>query len=513
MEELTTLIELENPPPEFNSSGKPIPPQPVDFYSAFYHYYALYLGYISCVRKINDCYYQKVHTQKRRDLKLALDAVMSRLIQVKHELIRFNPSGIQSDFVHLTDALLAHRQTPNELELPVPNAFKERLENEEAAKKREVLDKYLEEHGIQQIIEEIPLPVPKMTREQAIKIIQKNERGRQGMVRAKLMKEFREEDMLRRRLSGAAPGDSDAPKLDPNLAATLIQKVFRGFSSRKASKQAAKEELKFLGLRPADESKVQGPAADGKPRYDPIAKEEAIRKQRKIRQAENELKYIESLVNYQQEIQDREGAEMKDQMWEERYQWWIEQKGKTGKYPKDLNNFYKEKGLMPETKKKGKSAATPAAQPAKGKAAAAQSGKGSGAKKSEEEKLMEENLVYIGPSPLVNHLKECVDRFQCVWSQLDESDNPAQIHDEQIAKEKLRPLVAERIRQEVDEKLVEFLDNIRLKVVQKQAELKAKKQKLKEKKKAKQEEEAKESGFSSGPTSPKAASGKGKKGK
>ena len=38
-------------------------------------------------------------------------------------------------------------------------------------------------------------------------------------------------------------------------------------------------------------------------------------------------------------------------MWDERYQWWIEQKEKTGKYPDSFDGFYAElaeKNLTPE---------------------------------------------------------------------------------------------------------------------------------------------------------------------
>merc|ERR1712071_708915 len=67
-----------------------------------------------------------------------------------------------------------------------------------------------------------------------------------------------------------------------------------------------------------------------------------VRVQRKTRQADNELKYVESLVELQQTVLDSEGPEMKDQMWDQRYQWWIEKKEITGKYPDSFEQFYKE---------------------------------------------------------------------------------------------------------------------------------------------------------------------------
>jgi len=41
-------------------------------------------------------------------------------------------------------------------------------------------------------------------------------------------------------------------------------------------------------------------------------KEEQIRRNRKTRQVDNELKFVEGLVELQQQIQDSEGPEIKD---------------------------------------------------------------------------------------------------------------------------------------------------------------------------------------------------------
>jgi len=45
---------------------------------------------------------------------------------------------------------------------------------------------------------------------------------------------------------------------------------------------------------------------------------------------ENELHYVESLRDLEQQVKESEGPKMRDEMWQARYQWWIEQKEKTG---------------------------------------------------------------------------------------------------------------------------------------------------------------------------------------
>ena len=49
---------------------------------AFQHFSYLYVRYLQVLRKLDDCYDQMVHPQKRRDLRIALDTVMARVVQV-----------------------------------------------------------------------------------------------------------------------------------------------------------------------------------------------------------------------------------------------------------------------------------------------------------------------------------------------------------------------------------------------------------------------------------------------
>jgi hypothetical protein len=307
MEELSEQIEIENPAPQVDANGKEVADAAITWNDAFQHYAILYIRYLQIFRKLEDCYDQIVHPQKRRDIRLSLECVMARMCQVKAELVKFGPDGCQSDFLNLDELLLDLKLSPSALEVPIPRYFKEvNRDNDEENQKRDALAKMLEEHGIAGGEDDGPMQlIPKMTKEQAIRLIQKNERGRQGAVRAKLMKELRDEEILRRRGSTVG-GIADA---DPNRAATLIQKTFRGYLSRIRVRRQAQEELVFVGMRPAPKN---GP--DGKAKFDPQVKEDQIRRHRKTRQADNELKYVEALVDLQQMVHDSEGPEMKDQV-------------------------------------------------------------------------------------------------------------------------------------------------------------------------------------------------------
>ena len=56
----------------------------------FQHYSLLYIKYIDVYKKLEDCYDQMVHPQKRILLKEMLENSVVRLVEIKHELIKYN---------------------------------------------------------------------------------------------------------------------------------------------------------------------------------------------------------------------------------------------------------------------------------------------------------------------------------------------------------------------------------------------------------------------------------------
>lgn len=96
--------------------------------------------------------------------------------------------------------------------------------------------------------------------EEAIRMIQIHERARQGRLRAKFMREIREQE-IRERMAA----NRGAPTLDPDVAITRIQKVtpdivckitsknqlqqlWKGFSQRRRTKREREEEMMFIGM-------------------------------------------------------------------------------------------------------------------------------------------------------------------------------------------------------------------------------------------------------------------------
>ncbi|GAB5357568.1 hypothetical protein AAMO2058_000385400 [Amorphochlora amoebiformis] len=74
-------------------------------------------------------------------------------------------------------------------------------------------------------------------------------------------------------------------------------------------------------------------------------KSKDYRSKRKKTQQFHEREYGTQLQVLQGKVMEADGAEMKDQLWEERYNWFVEHKRTTGSYPKDWSAFYREKHL------------------------------------------------------------------------------------------------------------------------------------------------------------------------
>jgi hypothetical protein len=113
-----------------------------------------------------------------------------------------------------------------------------------------------------------------MTLESAIRVVQLNERGRQGRARAKFMKEIRwNEDRERRLLAQGGEGT------EPEQAALFVQRRWRGYQSRRATVAMRAEELVFISMAPSEPKPLE---------KDPKIKELEIKKRRKLIQAQHE---------------------------------------------------------------------------------------------------------------------------------------------------------------------------------------------------------------------------------
>jgi hypothetical protein len=90
----------------------------------FQHYSSLYIKYIDIFRKLEECYDQMVHPQKRVYIKKVLETSILRICELKSFLIINNPKEM-SIYVQLDSLLFDQKYDPSVIEMPIPRYFKE----------------------------------------------------------------------------------------------------------------------------------------------------------------------------------------------------------------------------------------------------------------------------------------------------------------------------------------------------------------------------------------------------
>jgi IQ and AAA domain-containing protein len=88
------------------------------------HLCVLYIKYIDIYRKLEECYDQIVHPQKRIFIKKTLECTMARICEMKKDMVDLNPRPY-SIYVHLDQLLFDLKYDPSVIEIPVPRYFKE----------------------------------------------------------------------------------------------------------------------------------------------------------------------------------------------------------------------------------------------------------------------------------------------------------------------------------------------------------------------------------------------------
>jgi len=423
----------------------------------------IYIRYIQILRKLETAYDQTVHPQKRLDMRKALEACIGRMLEVRHWMVKLN-RGL--DFVSLDDILVDLKLSPEVLEVPVPKYF-----IEDRAKELDDRDKFLEalvdKYGVKP---PPPSPILKigapLAEEEAIMLIQKNERGRQARERARLVGILKKQRQIEdRRSKMGVP-------LTHDEAARRIQSAIRGFIWRRRIKKESDRELMFIGMKPKPRD----------PKKDPQAAEAKNLMRRKRIQLEHMREYDEAVVSLKQKVRELEGQDMREAIQDRINAWFVEHRnGETGEYPDfpDPEDGGSKLILNPpppsvdalldglEEGGKGKDG--------KGKAG----GKDAKGKKGEAvEEVVEEKVGSV----FIPAIEAAVQEFVAKWQDRDESANFFQKYDAELVKDELRPIVFEEIRTQVDEEMRVLLQNLKDMVEAERAAKLGKKGKKKKKK-------------------------------
>ncbi|KAJ3270956.1 Dynein regulatory complex protein 11 [Terramyces sp. JEL0728] len=400
-----------------------------------------------------DSYDQLLHPQKRRLLKNALIACMGRLVEIKHILVDLECT----DFNNLNDVLLDMNLSPEKLQVPVPRFLAEERMSSVINTRNLLQNLNAKDFSFGSTVQLFP----ELTVLDAIKIIQINERGRQGNLRAKYMREIKEQAAKEKELIG-----NDEQKDESVEAVQTIH--FRGYRDRVKVNEERRKELIFLGMEKPD---VQ-------PKTDPVITAKANRNRRKLLQIQYEEDYLQALITTKDKILRMEGPDMKEAIQDDFRQWYMEYKRINGKFPEfpTQENWEKpdfkfvvekepdaapeaEKADGKDSKKKGDKKADKKADKKEKKA---DNKKGKGAQDEDEE---DPTLRFkYGDSANLTQLGVHQNEYESNWKNKDESDNFAQKHDQEIIKADKRKEVEAQIKKDVFDILADELKNLKLAV-------------------------------------------------
>jgi IQ and AAA domain-containing protein len=257
----------------------------------------LYIKYIEIYRKLEECYDQIVHPQKRIFIKKVLESTICRICEIKKYLVFYNFRA-GSIYVHLDGLLFDLKYDPSVIEIPVPRYFKEddnipvdlvfrekvvreggkKGKKKGGKKKKKGKKKAAEDDAPQKKVwtmneKEAKIDIVLMKRfdttepveevaydpftldleiTSAIRLIQKNERGRQGRGRyldalQKITSAIKTNDIRKRMHNGKmqAPTKQEAEE----QSAEIVQCLIRGIVARKTIEKMRQEEMIFLGMQ------------------------------------------------------------------------------------------------------------------------------------------------------------------------------------------------------------------------------------------------------------------------
>ncbi|KAK6325599.1 hypothetical protein J4Q44_G00049410 [Coregonus suidteri] len=442
----------------------PTAPRPLkDRLQVFQGLATFYLKYLQIFRGLEAVYDQIVHPQKRRMVRHVLDGVMGRLLELKNEMVELE----FSEFHYFDDVLQDLKLTPEDLEVPIPQYFVR--EKMRVLRDREKMLAHVMAKGghIEQVEQEVS--VQTMCLEEAVRVLQVCERARQGRLRHRFMKEIRQAEEEGSQAQSQTPSST----MDPDQAATRIQKVWRGYSQRKRTRRERLEEMIFLGMVPPEQQQQRPSVAQ--------LKAQQVEATRRMVQEENEAEYQRALVSIKESVCAVDGPDLRETLQEQIRQWFIECRDATGKFP-DFPNaenggstaIFAQKtpdqvaaelaAKEEEKKRKGKLNKDQKGGKDRKDQKKDKKGKNKRKKGGKEEGKEEEKGWKMPPSNFLPTVLEGNKMYKDVWQGRDETQNFLQRFDAQLVREEKRLEVEEEVRVQVDELMRQELKNLKLAV-------------------------------------------------
>lgn len=318
-------IQIENFPSEINM-GKMIS-EKWSGKDTLNYIVGLYIKYINLLRNVEDAYDQTVHPQLRKYILKFLENILCRTVQIKKELIFYNNPILDLPgipYVFLDDYIIDLKLEPRDLDLIIPRYFREN-ESKLTKERRAILDIRLNEFFGSTLPEEDIFPrfqiaLAEINKDQAIKILQDFEMGRQCIHRIEKLDNKKDTD-----LAGELIVGDESKRL-----------IFENLMAHFKLKKTKYDEMEIVKMLPQDKSQTDSS-------NNPVKFSEETREERKRIQKNNLIYYEEYKNEMREKFKLVEEDDLKENMKNERREWINEAimfNDKSIGPPHDIKMFY-----------------------------------------------------------------------------------------------------------------------------------------------------------------------------
>ncbi|XP_076056160.1 IQ and AAA domain-containing protein 1-like [Oratosquilla oratoria] len=396
-----------------------------------------YVSYLCVARNLDTCHNLLVQPQKRQLLRHLLDSTLGRIVELKHEIVALDLSDIQ----HCDDIMWERNLTPADLEVPIPAYI--RRERQGLLKERDdFIDDCLKRTGFYGTQTE---DLPSLTVSEAIVILQRHERARQGRVKV----EYRR-DLLAKLERERGRGKQMMPLEE---AVICIQAHTRGMLARKCVLEMRRQEEIFLGLRP--EPNLNWSCA---------IQLEKVKEGRYRMQQERKEEYEQMQQRVKSKILQEEAMGLMTSMEDTIREWVFAQKNLTGKFPdlpdEDDGGSATVLGIgqdaLPDVMALPNVADVAKAEEKKVSIPYCRCGASDREKAREQAKQRrgrkeeEDKVVTLRPSAFLCNLHQTCEVYQDIWSSRALSSNPQENPDRSMIETEKRIEVENEVRRQVD---------------------------------------------------------------
>lgn len=182
--DILDIIQTEHYPSELNSYNKENSSN-WSFKDCLNFSILIYFKYIEILKNIEDSYDQTINPQLRKYIKKFLENILCRIVQIKKDIIFYNNPIVQCKgvpYVFLDDYLIDYKKEPRDLNLPIPQYFKEDTSSLVLERKKLIDEQLLSLYGDCYFEEDVyssDYIIENIEFNEAINILQNFEMGRQ----------------------------------------------------------------------------------------------------------------------------------------------------------------------------------------------------------------------------------------------------------------------------------------------------------------------------------------------